>query len=644
MTTLSSSSASALSAPLPILNIVHLIEKNPIMRFQNNTYQNKLIQKIQQNFTESHQQLFIGSFYCYLNYTKTDFVIDLDNIWKWLGFTRKDHCKRLLEKYFIINIDYIVSAPPIGGAFFSDNKVEKAAPPIGGAAFSEDKINKGGAGINKERVLLSVNTFKKLCIKSNTKKADEIHDYFIKLEETIQEVINEESYELQLQLLQSKEQIQRHEKHEKQQVCAFDKLQQSKVLEKHNMLLREFANKGSIVYVVKIKTFHDGKYIIKIGESRRGIEQRYNEHKSHYDECMILDCYSVTHSKDFESFLHHTPIIQNNKVTNLSGHETENELFLIGTDLTYGMVTNIINTHIRQFNSPYGIEDIENIIIKCLSNQSIHPPSNNDLAEIVIQNKILLTKMQGLETKIQGLEKTIQELKYSVDKSQSKITTGFGETHPNIGPRVQKIHPDTLQLVNVYESASDCMKENSNIKRPSLSKAILENTIYCGFRWANVDREMNPNIISIEPTKITRQQNLDYVAKLNQEKTHIVALYLDRKTASIKNKYPTDASLDTVVKKGTLSNGYYYVLYENCSDDMRQIFEQKIGSKPVLYKDGIGKYDINNRLVQEYTSKYNCTKMDIISEKTLKKALNENKPYCGYYYKRIVDKLYLGNA
>jgi len=140
-----SSSSSSLQTHL---DIVHLIERNPIARFQNSTYQNKLIQKIQQNFTESHQQLFIGSFYCYLNYAKTDFVIDLDNIWKWLGFTRKDNCKRLLEKYFIIDIDYIVEnlAPPIGGARFSDNKVEKAfseekmdnnvsAPPIGGAFF-----------------------------------------------------------------------------------------------------------------------------------------------------------------------------------------------------------------------------------------------------------------------------------------------------------------------------------------------------------------------------------------------------------------------------------------------------------------------------------------------------------------------------
>lgn len=54
---------------------------------------------------------------------------------------------------------------------------------------------------------MTVNTFKKLCLKSNTKKADEIHDYFIKLEESLQETINEESNELRNQLLQKEQEL-----------------------------------------------------------------------------------------------------------------------------------------------------------------------------------------------------------------------------------------------------------------------------------------------------------------------------------------------------------------------------------------------------------------------------------------------------
>ena len=69
-----------------------------------------LYEKIKTKFTSYEQQLFISSFYCYFKYnSKTDFVIDLDNVWKWLGFTNKAHSKYTLEKNFTIDKDYIIN-------------------------------------------------------------------------------------------------------------------------------------------------------------------------------------------------------------------------------------------------------------------------------------------------------------------------------------------------------------------------------------------------------------------------------------------------------------------------------------------------------------------------------------------------------
>ena len=57
--------------------------------------------KKQNTFNETEQQLFIASFYSYLNYHKTDdYIVDLDNIWKWLGFNQKFNAIRILEKNF----------------------------------------------------------------------------------------------------------------------------------------------------------------------------------------------------------------------------------------------------------------------------------------------------------------------------------------------------------------------------------------------------------------------------------------------------------------------------------------------------------------------------------------------------------------
>ena len=69
------------------LNIVELIENNPITKLSS-SYNGKLLTKIQECFTDFEQQLFVSSFYCYLNcHQKNDFVVDLDDVWKWLGFT-----------------------------------------------------------------------------------------------------------------------------------------------------------------------------------------------------------------------------------------------------------------------------------------------------------------------------------------------------------------------------------------------------------------------------------------------------------------------------------------------------------------------------------------------------------------------------
>ena len=126
-------------------NIIGFIESNPVAKLSSN-YNNKLLTKIKENFNETQQQLFISSFYTYLNYHPTnDFVIDLDDVWKWLGFQQKYHAKTCLEKNFVIERDYKMSLPQLR------------------------ERSKGGQ--NRQIILLNVKTFKLFCIKAGTTKA-----------------------------------------------------------------------------------------------------------------------------------------------------------------------------------------------------------------------------------------------------------------------------------------------------------------------------------------------------------------------------------------------------------------------------------------------------------------------------------------
>jgi hypothetical protein len=183
------------------------------------------------------------------------------------------------------------------------------------------------------------------------------------------------------------------------------------------------------------------------------------------------------------------------------------------------------------------------------------------------------------------------------------------------------------------------MKEDQRIKRPSVNQAALKNVVYCGFRWALVDRELDPNVLyNLQPTVKTRPQNLGYIAKLNTDKSQILNVYLDRKTAALSNGYDSSSALDTPVKNNSLTRGHYYMLYDNCADELREDFETRIHGEPVLYKDGVGQFDAQNNMTREFICKYDCLKQLKMSDKTLAKALDKNIAYNGFYYKSIGSK------
>ena len=603
------------------VDIVNLIESNPITKLNGN-YQSKLVEKVKNIFSNYEQQIFLSSFYCYLNYnSKTDFVIDLDNVWKWLGFTQKVSAKVLLEKQFIINKDYKSLLTKI-----SEQKNEIFALEV-----TKAKTDSRG-GHNKEIIMLNVDTFKKFCLKAGTKKADEIHEYYIKMEEILHETLHEESNELKLQLEQAKVEIIQIEDKKKKEYEL--QLAKEKILEREKVLLKEFETIGSIFYIIKVKTFENGQYIVKVGESRIGIVNRYKEHKYKYDECLLLDCFLVNKSKDFETFIKENEFIRPSKVTDLQSHETEQELFLIGKNLSYKTLLNLVNNNIKYFNDNNNEVkklELELEILKLRENSSTQ--SNNDNENI----KELVKMVSILNNKINNLEKTNKEILEKLNSQQTKVVTGFSEPLVTLGPRLQKINPETLQLVKVYETIAECMKENSNIKRPIINKAIEECTIYNGFRWLLVDRNLDPNIIlNIKPTKITRAQNLGYIAKLNKEKTEILNVYLDRKTAATENGYSSSSALDNPVKNFTLTNEHYYILYDSCEEDLREEFIAKNNNKePLLYKNGVGQYNPENNLIQEFICKYDCIKSLHISDKTLEKALTKNILYNGNYFKYL---------
>ena len=260
------------------LNIVELIENNPITRLSG-TYQNKLLTKIKNNFTDTEQQLFVASFYCFLKYSqRNDFVIDLDNIWKWMGYNQKFKAKFSLEKNFKLDIDY---------------KILLCQP-------AQQKNVRGGH--NKETILLTIRTFKLFCLKAGTEKAAQIHEYYIKMEETLQEVIQEESDELKLQLENKDKELENKDKELEKKDKEKDKIREKTLIE-------QFPNNAQCVYYGIIDNLsQSGEKLIKFGNSNN-LKNRVVRHKDTYSNFRLVNAFKVENKLQIENAIKENQIL-----------------------------------------------------------------------------------------------------------------------------------------------------------------------------------------------------------------------------------------------------------------------------------------------------------------------------------------------
>lgn len=319
------------------LNIVDLIENNPITKLNGNNYQSKMVTKIKENFSGFEQQMFVSSFYCFLNYnSKTDFVIDLDDVWKWLGFNQKVKAKLLLENHFKINIDYIKSLSHQG---------------------KQTTHIKGGQ--NKETFMLTVKTFKLFCLKAGTKKADEIHEYFIKLEEILHEIIQEESSELKLQLEQKEIQLQEQ------------KVQSEN--EKYSLLeetlISQFPINTQCIYYGKIDNKSLGKPprlnnedLIKFGQSNN-LAERIKCHKKTFTNFKLIAAFKVKNKIEIENAIKRYPVLEKRLRSLMINDITHRELLALDNDkFTIEKIDDHIKTIIKE--NEYNIENYNLLIDK----------------------------------------------------------------------------------------------------------------------------------------------------------------------------------------------------------------------------------------------------------------------------------------
>jgi predicted GIY-YIG superfamily endonuclease len=353
------------------VDIVSLIEDNPITKL-NNGYQSKLVNRVRDTFTDTQQRLFVGSFYCYLNYdSKKDFVINLKDVWKWCGFGRVDHAKRLLIKEFIVDRDYKISLPRKGEPYETthenNNKNEKKE--------ENEKKEKKGKIKGKETIMMTVYTFKKFCMKARTKKADEIHDYYVKMEEMLQDMMKEESVELRNQL-------------------------QVKDKRCENNILINFSKKP-VVYIGLVES-----NIVKFGYTNN-VEKRIKDHKREIHSGFTFEyIYESVYNREIENEIKqhvqlksriHSSVIKEKNQTELI--QLDNEFSMVELDKLLRIIKDQVENTEKDKDKNIIIESLK---LKVQVLQNDNEMLHNENEKLIYNNKRLKEENEDLEKTQRG--------------------------------------------------------------------------------------------------------------------------------------------------------------------------------------------------------------------------------------------------
>ena len=496
------------------LNIVDLITNNPLTRLTD-THNNRFLEKVKSTFNESQQQLFIASFYSFLNYHKTDdYIIDLDNIWQWLGFNRKLNAKSCLEKNFILNKDY-------------KNSICNLAKQQNFATAATVAKTTGSGGRNIEKFYLNIKTFKSLCLKAQTKKADEIHEYYIKLEELIQEVLEEEANEIKNKLLIKEELITQkdNELNKKEELISqkdnlisekdnqLKNANQDKFKTVEKTIVSQFPVNNECIYFGTIDNSNvKGERLIKFGHSNN-LPLRVQDHHKTYDNFILRDAFKVHNRQEIENAIKsHSKIKSHLRSIEVNEKNKHEILAYDATNFTINRLSRIIKDIIHE--KTYSRENFDRLIEE-------NTRSIGTIERLSGENERLKMENEQYQEQIAPLEQSLANMteKYEIQRTMSNVSeTQSANFDPDVKAKFDKFIADCCLIDADGEIDSTTIAAQFRIyNRAKPTRALFQSfnqymrTRFLACRLQNKDQDRNGSVahgykgIALKPLEYKKQ-------------------------------------------------------------------------------------------------------------------------------------------
>jgi len=618
------------------------------------------------------QQLFVNSFKLYLDYGRDDaaFVVDLDHVWEWMGFSRVDPLKRLLKKTCTIEIDYVERNTIDSTTDLIIIDQLRLAPPAGGASLPQH------GGHNKLKTLMTVKTFKKLCMKAGTEKADKVREYYLTMEEILH------AYTEQC-LIESKQQLTLLG-------ATMKEVKQSAEWERHNALLAGYSN-VRLVYILFITRLSESKFVIKIG-STSDLRERVNKINSAMGTTVkVLEVFPCGEHFVFEKKVHEIfQSIRYNELINDKVYSTET--FLVENDKKLRSIKLRMQKEVRNFYHR-SIEDQERSMrelelhnekmrLQCVSDllhiYKDRPTELANLLSTVLPQTTKFTQSASAVVKtsddvetpppVVNNDQTTDEESASVVVQTSDVDTPppvvnndqttdeedsaheevpfpvptHAVTRKAVGPKVQIYNPsDLTKVVKVFEGLFQATIEMESASFSSIKYAAKHKTIYKGYRWFLVDRDdLQPYASKDigETTKAIAKTTGELVAMLNIN-TDLVEKVFNTQSEAGTFVSRTKACISLALRSGSTTAGYHWQHWDTLAPYIQNEYLSRAslpGPVPNPKGTRVQRIDMNTGAVlEEYTTLVDVYKKSGITPKCIKKAFINKTPCKGFLWNMI---------
>lgn len=573
-----------------------------------------LAQMLLERMNTEEQQLFVRHFQMYLKHGRDDtaYVVDLDDVWVWIGFTEFKNARRCVYKHFAAE-EYREGENLL---LPTEKQVLLPQP-------REQPTQHGGH--NKLKIMMTVRAFKELCLVARTEKAKVVRGYYLKMEEILQDYIEHRLREANVRMTDMEESL--HELMD--EVAAAE---DTAAWAHHRGILSGYKNRN-VVYIMHILGLEDGRFVVKIG-STDCIQDRVSKLSHEFGiKVRVMDVWACERNREMEKEIHHCSILQGKRYTEVLGKKASMEAFLMDHRRDYEHIKRYIGQNVHKHKA-YSLEHKRTDIERLSKELEIKKEGTKRM----IMEGYLSGRMTAAETQQMFQLMYPSEPIPAIPEAPKRVEAP-DRSRMSVGPRVQIYDPEHLdRVVRVWEGIVDVMVDMPQTNLTQIKAAARDRVVYHGYRWHLVPRQdpMPEDVKEIGPTETRQRYVHGMIAQLEDAK--VIAVFPSQKLAA-ESIGVTVSMMSATIKRGGTAKRFHWKPWAELCEEQKATYmaEHTLPEKaPNLKATRVRQTDPETgEIVREFASFADVQKATRITSKLIKEASETGRLLDGYTWQIV---------